>query len=156
MRTQALAKQPIDVQDIFERFTMDTAGEFLFGDGELNTLDRPLRKPRYQTTTTTEEGDYGGFVDAYTGANAGSMDRYYYPPIVWTVMKFFNDPLAPHVHGVKAYLEPLAKKALEKKRARVEEDNEKAEEDVSYLDHLVRSTDGMLSHRLPARLFSHV
>ncbi|KAG8882381.1 hypothetical protein FRB98_003734 [Tulasnella sp. 332] len=140
LKGKAVASEPCDVQDIFERFTMDTAGEFLFGNDELNTLSYPLRQPRSSNTSSSTPKDYGGFVNAYTEANRAALERYSFPPLFWTMRDLFNDPLAPPIDALSDYLEPLAIKALELKRQRQVEKHMVTEE-VSYSEHLAASTD---------------
>ncbi|KAG8999755.1 hypothetical protein FRB94_014109 [Tulasnella sp. JGI-2019a] len=140
LRGKALTSEPCDVQDIFERFTMDTAGEFLFGDGELNTLNHPLRLPRSKGTQSADPTDYGGFANAYTDGNQYTLDRYSFPPLYWTMRDLFHDQLAAPTEAIAKYLEPLAVKALELKKQRLT-NKEKVVEEVSYLEHLAASTD---------------
>ncbi|KDN35015.1 hypothetical protein RSAG8_11958, partial [Rhizoctonia solani AG-8 WAC10335] len=60
-----------DVQDVFSRFTMDAAGDFLFGASDLNTLDLPLPiagRAKMGPKGTLAEGGYGNFVSAFEKA----------------------------------------------------------------------------------------
>ncbi|KAG8843002.1 hypothetical protein FRB96_004483 [Tulasnella sp. 330] len=140
LKGKAVTSEPCDVQDIFQRFTMDTAGEFLFGNDELNTLDLPLRLPRSSGIVSTTPQDYGGFANAYKEANRAALERYSFPPLFWTMRDLFNDPLAPPMEAISDYLEPLVIRALELKRQR-ELEKHMVTEEVSYLEHLVASTD---------------
>ncbi|KAG8984754.1 hypothetical protein FRB93_006332 [Tulasnella sp. JGI-2019a] len=143
MRGKALTGEPFDVQDIFERFTMDTAGEFLFGDGELNTLNHPLRLPRSKDTLSVIPKDYGGFVNAYTEGNRRVLERYSFPPLYWTVRDLFHDQMTAPTEAIAEYLGPLVVKALELKKQRLV-DQEKVVQEVSYLEHLAASTEDIV------------
>ena len=58
----------MDVQDVFGRFTLDAAGEFLFGTTKLNTLDLPLPCPAEASLGAKGsllEGVHGDFVNAF-------------------------------------------------------------------------------------------
>lgn len=142
LRQKAASHEPVDIQDIFERFTMDAGGEFLFGDPELNTLDRPLRRPRSQLAASTkDENDYGTFVNAYNIFNVVAVNRFYNLPIVWATKYLFNDPLAGPAASVASYFEPLAKKAFEMKQTRPLNQDKEGEK-ISFIQHLAASTDG--------------
>ncbi|KAG8891559.1 hypothetical protein FRC01_014633, partial [Tulasnella sp. 417] len=69
---------PIDVQDVFGRFTMDAAEEFLFGNHDFATLDLPLPKPG-QTEESAKgsvlEGVFGRFVQAFEQGQTNALNR---------------------------------------------------------------------------------
>src|ERR1700745_4103381 len=59
--------EPVDMQDIYLRYTMDTACGFLFGVPDLNTLGMPLPKAgraRLGSKGSASESIYGGFAEA--------------------------------------------------------------------------------------------
>ncbi|KAG9000688.1 hypothetical protein FRB94_005236 [Tulasnella sp. JGI-2019a] len=134
--------EAIDVQDMFSRFTMDTAGEFLFGTSDLNTLDLPFPKaseavlgPKGVATDTI----YGGFVQAFEQGQINSHKRVGQPLPLWTAREFIHDSQTGIAKGIRDFLEPLARTALDKRRQFVAGKAEVEEE--SFLDHLALSTD---------------
>ena len=97
-RNCALVGESIDVQDVFGRFTLDAAGEFLFGTTEMNTLDLPLPKPRKAalgTKGSMAEGDYGSFVNAFEELQAviTTRSRRLW---IWPLYELFVDQTKSH------------------------------------------------------------
>ncbi|KAG9001078.1 hypothetical protein FRB93_012458 [Tulasnella sp. JGI-2019a] len=119
--------EPIDVQDMFARFTIDTAGEFLFGTSDLNTLDLPFPKAS----------------EAVIGPKGIATDTVYGQPMpFWAAREFLVDSQTEMAKVIEGFLEPLAKKAMERK-AQVLASGEKMDEE-SFLDHLALSTDDVV------------
>ncbi|KAG8904307.1 hypothetical protein FRC01_008789, partial [Tulasnella sp. 417] len=137
---------PIDVQDAFGRFTMDAAGEFLFGNHDFATLDLPLPKPG-QTEEGAKgsvlEGGFGRFVQAFEQGQTNVMKRLGKGKYGWTITEFFNDKQAPIVQVMEEYLGPLATAAIKRKKER-EARGEETKEHESFLDHLVASTENVI------------
>ena len=97
-RNRALAGESIDVQDVFGRFTLDAAGEFLFGTTEMNTLDLPLPKPGKATLGTKgsmAEGDYGSFVYAFEEIQRVTTSRLT-RSWIWPLYELFGDQTKSH------------------------------------------------------------
>lgn len=131
----------IDVQDLFARFTLDTAGEFLFGTPDLNTLDLPLPRAKHAklgAKGTAPEGAYGGFAQAFEEGQVNTSTRLGKAQVVWTAEEFFKDSQAGVSETMSAFLDPLVKKALANKASG---ENVDGDQD-SFLDHLARSTGG--------------
>lgn len=134
--------QAIDMQDMFARFTMDTAGEFLFGTSELNTLDLPLPKASEAAIGpkgVATDGIYGGFVQAFEQGQVNARKRSSQPAPLWTAREFFHDSQTETAKAIDDFLEPLARKSLQRKDA-VLAGGGKVDEG-SFLDHLAMSTD---------------
>jgi hypothetical protein len=96
-RGRALAGESVDVQDVFGRFTLDAAGEFLFGTTELNTLDFPLPKPGKALLGqkgSLPEGEYGGFVNAFEELQAVITTRVR-RSWIWPLFELFGDATNP-------------------------------------------------------------
>lgn len=92
-RTRALADESIDVQDVFGRFTMDAAGQFLFGTNTLNTLELPLPRPgqgALGSKGTQLGGDYGKFVSAFEGVQQVVGVRFR-RSWLWPLMEMITD-----------------------------------------------------------------
>ncbi|KAG8931585.1 hypothetical protein FRC00_000718 [Tulasnella sp. 408] len=141
--SHARRSAPCDVQDLFARFTMDTAGEFLFGRDDFNTLDMPLAQPNVEMAEGSKsaalQGGYGDFVNAFEAAQILATRRLAVGTYGWTVAEFFNDPVKRHMRVVDSYLEPLVRDAV--RRRKNLEPEEKGEYE-SFLDHLADSTSG--------------
>ncbi|KAG8917235.1 hypothetical protein FRC01_002588, partial [Tulasnella sp. 417] len=138
----AKESRPCDVQDLFARFTMDTAGEFLFGRDDFNTLDMPLAQPNVEMTEVSKsplvEGGYGNFVNAFEAVQILVTKRLAMGTYGWTMAEFFNDPVKKHMRVVDSYLEPLVRDAVQRRK------NVKPEEKgeyKSFLDNLASSTN---------------
>jgi hypothetical protein len=82
------------VQDVFGRFTLDAAGEFLFGTTKLNTLDLPLPRPGQATLGTKgslADGDYGDFLNALEKTQSIISIRAW-RAWLWPLFELFGDP----------------------------------------------------------------
>lgn len=134
---------PMDVQDLFAKFTLDTAGEFLFGTSDFNTLDLPLPeagKSEMGPKGSAIQGTFGSFATAFEEAQIEVVRRAVVTDIVWTMEQLFSDQLVVPQATMDAYLMPVARKALADKTKRREGEEEHQEE--SFLEHLAASTDG--------------
>ncbi|KAG8922474.1 hypothetical protein FRC00_007416 [Tulasnella sp. 408] len=135
---------PLDVQDVFARFTMDAAEEFLFGNHDFATLDLPLPKPG-QTEEGAKgsvlEGVFGRFVQAFEQGQMNAVNRLGKGNYGWTITEFFSDKQMPIVKTMEEYLEPLAAAAIKRKKEREAKGEKESKEHESFLDHLVASTD---------------
>ncbi|KAG8962385.1 hypothetical protein FRC05_005356 [Tulasnella sp. 425] len=134
---------PIDVQDVFSRFTMDAAEEFLFGNRDFATLDLPLPKPG-QTEESAKgsalEGVFGKFVQAFEQGQTNCVGRLGKGNYGWTIVEFFKDKQVPIVRTMEDYLNPLVMAAIARKKE-MESRGEESKEHESFLDHLAASTD---------------
>ncbi|KAG8962386.1 hypothetical protein FRC05_005357 [Tulasnella sp. 425] len=140
----AKESRPCDVQDLFARFTMDTAGEFLFGRDDFNTLDMPLAQPGAQMAegakSAAMEGGYGNFVNAFEAAQILVTKRLAMGTYGWTMAEFFNDPVKEHMCIVDSYLEPLVREAVQRRKNLKPEEKGEKQEYETFLDHLADST----------------
>ncbi|KAG8940266.1 hypothetical protein FRC04_005448 [Tulasnella sp. 424] len=140
----AKESKPCDVQDLFARFTMDTAGEFLFGRDDFNTLDMPLAQPGAQMAegakSAAVEGAYGSFVNAFEAVQVLINKRLAVGMYGWTMAEFFNDPVKEHRRIVDSYLEPLVHEAVQRRKNLKPEEKGEKQEYETFLDHLADST----------------
>jgi hypothetical protein len=109
-RARALSGESIDVQDVFGRFTLDAAGEFLFGTKKLNTLDDPLPEPGKAALGpkgSLAAGDYGDFVNALEQIQS-LVSRRTRRMWLWPLYEWFGDLTTPYNktidHWVCAFL----------------------------------------------------
>lgn len=141
LRQRASIGESIDVQDLFARFTLDAAGEFLFGTSELNTLDMDLPRPgksRMGTRGSQPEGHYGGFVAAFEQLQTVAMIRFS-RSLTWPLFEMFTDITAGPNKVLTEWMRPLINKALENKN-KIASGKVDAHEG-SFLDYLAQSTD---------------
>lgn len=139
----SLSGSPIDVQALFSRMTMDNAGEFLFGTSDFNTLDLPLPIPgkaKLGPKGTATDGAFGTFAVAFEDAQMHVIKRASATDMLWMAKEFFKDGSSKDREVMDAYLLPLAQKALDANKARLE--GKAGVEEVSFLDHLAASVDG--------------
>lgn len=144
IQQRSIKNESLDVQDLFGRFTLDAAGEFLFGTTELQTLSLPLPPPGKRAKhgpkgTKPDEsvalGTYGTFVHAFEDIQIALAHR---RGFLWPVFEWFKDSTQVHNEAIDAWVEPLVTKALDKKKLRA--GKKLNPEEGSLTDHLVEST----------------
>ncbi|KAG8960480.1 hypothetical protein FRC03_006487 [Tulasnella sp. 419] len=128
------ADEPCDIQEVFERFTLDAAGAFLFGSPDLNTLNLPLTRAGEPGASM---GLYTGFVKGFEEAKNVLEMRRTSNIYAWTATQFFHNPMDEPAKLVSDYAEPLIKRAMEKRR--VKEGDTDADEPECFIDHLILS-----------------
>lgn len=140
---------PCDAQDLYARFTLDSASEFLFGNN-LNTLSLSLPEPGNATmgpkgSATTDE--FGSFAQAFELAQCVITQRarlgYF-----WPVAELKENKIKHAAQVTKKWLDPLVKQALEGK-ARIKEAGIKSPiTEQTFLEHLAQSTEGSSTLKL--------
>ncbi|OAX37739.1 cytochrome P450 monooxygenase CYP63 [Rhizopogon vinicolor AM-OR11-026] len=147
----ALHDEPCDVQDLFARFTIDAASDFLFGEN-LDTLSKRLPAPSSGSQSdrgSATDDSWGTFAQAFEAAQRIITMRARTGSI-WPVFELFEDKTAPHVEIIKRWLDPLVKKTLEHKAAAQKVGRWSTMEDKTFLEHLADSTEdaGMIRDQL--------
>ncbi|KAG6372704.1 cytochrome P450 monooxygenase CYP63 [Boletus reticuloceps] len=147
----AAANQPCDVQDLYARFTIDAASEFLFGKN-MDTLSRQLPTPG--SASLGERGSstndaWGTFVKAFEAVQRIITVRARMG-IIWPVFELFNDKTAPHVDTIRQWLDPLVRQTLEEKAAFKQAGVDGNQEGKTFLQHLADSTNdvGVIRYQL--------
>jgi hypothetical protein len=135
------------MQDIFSRYTMDTACEILFGVPDLNTLSMPLPqagKARLGAKGCATESGYGGFAEAFEKVQVLVQMRGRWGPHLWPAFELWRDSTKEDMSAIHEWIAPLTQNAFEK-RARNLAFGLKLDHsaDNTLLDHLVSSTKGM-------------
>ncbi|EJD37697.1 cytochrome P450 [Auricularia subglabra TFB-10046 SS5] len=123
-------KGAIDAQDLYARFTLDTASEFLFGH-DLNTLAMPLPiageaklgpqgSSPPDTAADSHSRSFLAFVQAFESAQLNASRRARLGDL-FTLVEAFHDESAEHVKVIRSFLDPLVERAVgqnaERKRA---------------------------------------
>lgn len=95
LQVKASNKESVDIQDLLLRFTMDTAGEFLFGTSDFNTLDLPLNEPGKASLgpkgCNPPPGDYAEFVKAFEWLQVAVPMRNLSSRFVWPLLEMWTD-----------------------------------------------------------------
>ncbi|OCH86929.1 cytochrome P450 [Obba rivulosa] len=116
MSSLSSAHKPIEVQDLYARFTLDAASEFLFGQ-PMDTLSGKLPvagQTRLSAKGSATEDDFGSFAQAFeavqTIVTVRARRGYFWP--VWELP---GDEALPHVAIISRWLEPVVQRALANK-----------------------------------------
>lgn len=133
-------REAFDAQDLFARFTLDSASEFLFGrcldtlHGTLPVAGRAKMGPK----GTAIEDAFGSFARAFEDVQVqiARRTRIGKP---WPLFELFTDKTAPSVAVIHDWLRPIVHEALAKKSAASAE--KESGEDSTFLSHLANSTD---------------
>ncbi|EMD35976.1 hypothetical protein CERSUDRAFT_115922 [Gelatoporia subvermispora B] len=116
MSSLSSSHKPIEVQDLYGRFTLDAAAEFLFGQ-PMDTLSGKLPvagETRLSAKGSATEDDFGSFAQAFetvqTIVTVRARRGYFWP--VWELL---GDETSPHVAVISRWLEPVVQHALSNK-----------------------------------------
>jgi cytochrome P450 len=133
--------QPCEVQDLYARFTLDSASEFLFGTN-LDTLSASLpvageaaMGPKGSATHDT----WGSFAQSFEAAQQiiATRGRLGY---FWPLFEFFGDKTAPHIKTIHRWLDPIVEKVLDDKTKMEQAGVRSPVEDKTFLQHLADSS----------------
>lgn len=141
------SNQPNEAQDLYARFTIDAASEFLFGKN-LDTLSSSLPVPGITPMgpkgSATEDA-WGSFTGAFEAAQQTVTKRARIG-YLWPLFELFGDKAAPHVKIIHDWLDPLVQEALNDKSSAEKAGIANQIADKTFLQHLVDSTGGKLHH----------
>ena len=148
---RAAAYAPIDVQDLLQRFTLDSAALFLWGHA-LNTLDLPLTQPGRVVLGPkgSAPADGGSEWDEFTNAFetvAVLITRRGVQGDTWPLLELFKDKTEEPIQVIMDWLEPLVRRALDRKAKRMEASGGGAkvsshDDETVFLDYLTDRSDG--------------
>jgi hypothetical protein len=135
--------QACEAQDLYARFSIDAASEFLFGKN-LETLSASLPVPgltRMGPKGSATEDTWGSFVEAFEMAQQEVTRRarigYY-----WPLLELFQDRNQKNAKRIREWLDPLVDMALQEKAKSQNYGISSPVEDKTFLQHLADSTDG--------------
>ncbi|GAB1524776.1 hypothetical protein RhiTH_007931 [Rhizoctonia solani] len=127
------------------RFTMDAAGDFLFGASDLNTLDLPLPiagQAKMGPKGTLAEGGYGSFVSAFEKALILLPIRSRLGKHLWPAAELLADKARPYRNEIDFWIQPLLDQAFGRRDSWLRSGgDEKQPAGDTFIDHLVSSTD---------------
>jgi hypothetical protein len=162
---RAAACAPIDVQDLLQRVTLDAAALFLWGHA-LNTLDLPLTQPGRVVLGPkgSAPADGGSEWDVFTNAFetlAVLITRRGVQGDTWPLLELFKDKTEEPIQVIMDWLEPLVRRALDRKTKRMEASwgNAKVssrDDETVFLDYLADQSDGMRPFSPRGWSLSHV
>ncbi|KAI0056481.1 cytochrome P450 [Artomyces pyxidatus] len=140
-------KQPIDLQDLLSRFTLDSAALFLWGTA-LDTLDQPLTEPGKVklgpkgSIAIDGRGEFDEFTEAFERV-AVLITRRGVQGDTWPLLELFEDKTEEPIQVILRWMEPLVKKAVAKKE-QMKRDGvvvDAHSEDAVFLDYLAQQSD---------------
>jgi hypothetical protein len=143
LSTLADSNTACDAQDLYGRFSLDAASEFLFGRN-LETLSASLPVPgeTEMGPKGSATGDtWGSFAQAFEMAQLNITNRGRLGPI-WRLFELFKDNNEEHCTVVKQWLGPLVERALETKRNMESAGISSPIAEKNFLQNLTDSTDG--------------
>jgi hypothetical protein len=132
-----------DVQDLYGRFTLDAASEFLFGKN-METLSGSLPIPGETAMGpkgSAAEDTWGSFAQAFDMAQVNITNRGRIGSM-WPLFELFKDKNEEHCTVVKQWLDPIVERVLENKRIMTDAGISSSIAEKNFLQHLTDSTDG--------------
>ena len=131
----------VDAQDLFYRFTLDSASEFLFGS-DVQSLSADLSYPStVKTSASRRIHPSDSFADAFQKAQVASAARSRFGWF-WPLIEFWEDEVEKEIQTVFDYVDPIVEHAIETKKMKELSKAESADEDETLLEHMARLTDG--------------
>jgi hypothetical protein len=143
LSTLGTSKQPCEAQDLYSRFALDSASEFLFGynlDTLSATLPIPGKTAMGPKGSATEDA-WGSFTGAFETAQQIVTTRARIGKL-WPLFELFGDKLDPHVKVIQDWLDPLVKRALDDKLRKGQAGVMNPIAEKTFLQHLADSTEG--------------
>lgn len=150
MKERLRTGHAIDIQDLVSRFTLDSATEFLFGHC-VHVLGVPGGLPYSPVVTALDpskrsrgdEDDYAAkFSEAFADAQLASAKRTRFGSL-WPLFEFWKDTTVGHMDVINAFIDPILRDAVEKKKTSASRSEKKdIDEGDTLLDHLINYTDG--------------
>lgn len=136
----------IDIQDVFARFTLDSATEFLYGRN-VHSLRAGLPYPSNHPLATErveQEHPSNIFAQAFTEAQTVVWVRTAMWKI-WPLMEVWENRTERSMKVVRQFIDPIVEDAIQVKNEKREKgmsSKEEIEDGETLLDHLVKYTDG--------------
>ncbi|CCM02715.1 uncharacterized protein FIBRA_04822 [Fibroporia radiculosa] len=139
----AATGRPIDVQDLYARFTLDAASEFLFGKN-VATLASQLPEPgraRMGAMGSATDDAFGAFAQAFEAAQVRVITRarrgYFWPAFEF----FFPDPQVRFRRTIDRWVSPLVEDALDNRSSMRKAGLKSSLDQSVFLEYLADSTE---------------
>jgi hypothetical protein len=140
---------PCDAQDLYSRFSLDAASEFLFGRN-LDTLSASLpvagRTPMGPKGSATYD-TWGSFTHAFEMSQQ-IVTRRARLGYFWPVSELFGDKSAQYVQAIRRWLDPIVVQSLADKAQMGCAGLNSPVEEKTFLQHLTESTEGRLEYAI--------
>ena len=139
----AASNQPVDVQDLYARFTLDTASEFLFGRN-LDTLSGRLPVPGKAVMSakgSATEDEFGSFAQAFEDVQTIILNRIRQGHF-WPLMELLHDSTSPHMKIIHEWLDPLVERVIENKANMRKAGVQSSLDQSTFLEYLADNTEG--------------
>ncbi|KAL5522174.1 hypothetical protein ACEPAF_2031 [Sanghuangporus sanghuang] len=131
-----------DAQDLYARFTLDSASEFLFGNN-LDTLSLSLPEPgkaKMGPKGSATNDEFGSFAQAFEMAQCIITHRarlgYF-----WPVAEFWKNKMKELGQVTKKWLDPLVQRAVNEKLKAKRLGIEAPISERTFMEHLAQSTE---------------
>ena len=135
--------EAFDAQDLFARFTLDSASEFLFGQN-LDTLSLARPEPgkaKMGPKGSATNDEFGSFAQGFELAQCVVTQRarlgYF-----WPFAELRKNKIKEACNITKKWLDPLVKRAIEEKADAKRSGIEAPVSERTFMEHLAQSTDG--------------
>ena len=119
--------ESLDLQDLIDRFTVDTVSEFLFGEN-LNTL-------------SYGNDGFDSFTDASTDIRMVAYKRNMLGSF-WPLFELFKDKSEQHGKVIKGWVDPLVVRVVQIQKEMKEKGQTVNPDDCTFLEYLATITQG--------------
>uniref|UniRef100_A0A8H8CLG6 Uncharacterized protein n=1 Tax=Psilocybe cubensis TaxID=181762 RepID=A0A8H8CLG6_PSICU len=134
----------IDFQDLIARFTLDSAAEFLFG-GSVESLSAGMPYPGQESSkenSSLHDHPASIFADSFMEGLHHTVMRIRMGD-AWPLDELMSDRVLPFRKAMDVFIDPLMKKALDKREQQLLNDKSPdEEEEETFISHLVKHTQG--------------
>jgi hypothetical protein len=147
---------PCEAQDLYARFTLDTASEFLFGKN-LNTLSSSLPVPGQgvmgaKGSVTTDS--WGSFAQAFEEIQQIVTNRRRLG-YIWPLFELFGDKTTSQVTSIRSFLDPIVRQVFLDKEMMEKGGIESPMDEKTFIQHLAESTKGQATLPTKYCLLTH-
>ncbi|KDQ58030.1 hypothetical protein JAAARDRAFT_34843 [Jaapia argillacea MUCL 33604] len=135
-------KLPVEAQDLYARFTLDTASEFLFGQN-LDTLSGTLPTPGKASLGlkgSATHDEFGSFTQAFEACQQIITNRARIG-YIWPLFELFGDKTAGPVKTIGRWLDPHVERAISDKIRMHKAGVQSSVSEKTFLQHLADSTN---------------
>ena len=146
MKNRLSEGHAVDMQDVFSRFTLDSATEVLFGHC-LEILSSGVGLPYSPRVTSGGTGNRvldkaSLFSEAFSKAQAVAAPRTRLGKL-WPLAEFWKDKTQIHMETINSFIDPILKEAVSKRKNRpIESQKKEIRDEDTLLDHLINYTEG--------------
>ncbi|THH32681.1 hypothetical protein EUX98_g1506 [Antrodiella citrinella] len=138
----ASSQAPIEMQDLFARYTLDAAAEALFGE-KIDSVNGTLPVPGQTSMSakgslTTDE--FGAFAQAFEMAQQVIVTRTH-EGYFWPAFQLLKDDIQPHVDVIDKWIEPIIARVLANKAQMRKAGLSSQIDSCTFLEYLAENTE---------------